>query len=126
MGLSGPKKSLKTPPFSLSISLTQIVDIGGVNTFWLASQAEDIKAQSLPTSIVSVLLHPSPMILSYLARRGSIPLKRMELNSLSNAWNLYTLRSIVKFNQVLGHKINSSTFETKTDFLVSFDILRVR
>ena len=49
----------------------------------------------------------------------------MESDSPSNAWNLYTLRSIVTFNQILGHKINSSTFGTKADFWVSFDILRV-
>ena len=40
----------------------------------------------------------------------------MELDSPSNAWNLYTLRSIVTFNQILGHKINSSTFGSKADF----------
>lgn len=114
-GFSRKEKSLKTLSLPFYIILPRM-GTRAIKMFCLASQVEAINSQSLQTSLLFHLSPVSLRILSYLARWSSIPLKMMELDSLSNAWNLYTLRSTVTFNQILGHKINSSTFGTKADF----------
>lgn len=92
-------------------------DAAGIGMFWLASQVRNTNTRNLLTSDAESPPPPpppcaphSPRILSYLARWGSVPLKTMELNSPSNVWSLCTLRCTVQFNQILGHKINRSTF----------------
>lgn len=91
-----------------------LADAAAIGISWLASQGKHTNTQNLLTSIAvsstpSHVPH-SPRILSYLAGWGSVPLKTMELNSPSNVWILCTLRRTVQFSQILGHKINRSTF----------------